>query len=99
MGDTEDRIERAIDGVNAVLRETLTGADDKVPIATAAAAVTIGVLGRFLDQMGGEPGSEEPDTDSILLAALVVARMGTSPGGDGIGQAYKDLERLKQVIH
>jgi len=91
---TNDLMKKVGDDVTAAMIRTLDIAPNHLPVAVAGAAAAVGVtaaiLGRLNDsqEMGGGP-----NPDMVMLAALIIGRMGLGP--DGISQAYKDLETLR----
>lgn len=94
-----DRVSQEVQEiVMRALADVGSGAQAHLPVACAAAAAAIGILGAVLEKMGGEPTSAKPEKDCVLLAGLLAARMGID-SESAIPQAYKDLERLTTTIN
>ncbi len=91
LGITADLMRKVSDDVSAAIGRVVELCPEGiVPITTAAIAAALGWGARAL---ATRPGAE-PQSDDVLLAALLGARMGTEYP-DAIGQAYRDLETLK----
>jgi hypothetical protein len=79
--------------VTAAIMRTLSliPREQQMPVAIAAGAGAIGILSAILDT----DRKPELDPECVLLGALLCARCSLAPGGEGISQAYADLETLK----
>jgi hypothetical protein len=97
-GITEDLMDKIADDVTFAMKRTLALAPNPLlPVAMNGGAVAIGIVAAVLAEAAGkyEPKSK-PDVDTVLLAALLCARVGTDVD-DGIAQAYRDLEALRSA--
>lgn len=93
----EDLMVKAGADVSAAMIRTLELAppDDRLPIALSGVGAALGIAAGVLDPTDGDG----PGHDSVYLAALLAARiyMAGTAKRDGITNAYKDLEVLKQA--
>jgi hypothetical protein len=95
MGVVEDLMEKIAEDVTRAMGRTLAICPDpRLPVALAGAAAALGIVTSLLDEMAGLKRKDGPSPENILLAGLLAARLGIS-GEDGVGQAYRDIEKLK----
>ncbi len=95
---TEDLMTKVADDVTkTVIRTLLIAPRPLLPVAASAAAAALGIVAAELDKLAGCYNAlAGPGNDNILLAGLIVARMGMSPqAADSIGDAYKDYAALQ----
>lgn len=97
---TADLMDKCTDDVIRALKRALAIAPEPhLPIAAAAGAAVIGVMAGFLEHMAKDriPGSA-PDSECVLLAGLLCARMALDPA-NGVSNAYRDLEILRAAAN
>jgi hypothetical protein len=93
----DDLKEKVVDDVGGALSLHLAAADSSahMPIALAAGGVCVGLTAALLwEDAGAVQPPAEPDPESMLLAALLLARHGQGCA-DAMGEAQKDFEALK----
>ena len=95
MGDiVGDLMTKVSDDVTRCIVRTLAIAPEpQLPIGISAIAATLGATACILQRLaGGE--NKEPESENIMLAALLGARMSIEPD-DAVSMAYEDLECLR----
>lgn len=93
---TSDLMKKISNDITGYMVRTLSlaGERQQLPIGIAGGAACAGVIAAMLNKAGGGEGGKRPDPECILLAGLLLAHTGIG-GDDPIGNAYRDLERLK----
>lgn len=96
---TSDLMKKVADDVIAAVHRTLAIAPDPLlPIAVSAGAACVGIVWAMLENLsdqGRTPGAA-PDPECLMLAGLIVARVGIKQE-DPIGAAYKDMDALRKT--
>ena len=91
---TNDLMKKIGNDVTAAMIRTLDIAPNHLPVAMAGAAAAVGVTAAILSRLNdSQELGGEPNPDMVMLAALIIGRMGLGP--DGVSQAYIDLETLR----
>ena len=94
---TRDLITKVSDDVVAAMLRTLAIAPTpSLPVAMGAAAAALGIVAAELALASQKDTGGTPDSETMLLAGLLSARMGMG-GPDPIGEAYDDLRILTEV--
>jgi hypothetical protein len=101
-GVIRDLMNKAADDAKTHLLRTLSLSDDKhLPIAIAAGAAVMGITGAILSQQSDRYIPADPDPESVLLAALIIARSvsveGQDDRSDCVHQAFRDLDALREA--
>ena len=92
MSVTSDLMRKVSDDVGKTIMRTLMLTPHTGAILLSATATAIAMFGAELHAMAGGPKSAGPQTDAMILAALLAAR---GSDRDGVEDAYKDFEVLK----
>jgi len=98
VGITDDLMRKVVDDVRDVIFRTIDIAPKPhLPIVTAAGALALGFAAAELAILNGkrEPGSD-PEPEYLLLAALLIARIGMKCD-DPHCSALNDLALLKKA--
>jgi len=91
---TKDLMIKISQDITAAMMRTLALTDNHLPVAIAGGSAAAGIIAGCLGKMSGAYDKEKgPDEENVMLAGLLIARMG-SQHPDAIAQAYRDLDRL-----